>query len=221
MFHNGARYFSSPKFRFFNPSSANCTHFLHKSKHVVPPSNVDRNPFAVTSFRNHSRSSLVQFLQIDQASSKLFSSYKIPTQNALNAVIISSLPPSAPRISMYFFNRTSGKLVVKCCSQSSIVGFSPGKIFNVPAIKSRKDKPVTSIYPPFLYMKYIGTSIMYSAYFSNPKSSSNAHCNVPHLSLSVSFHTSDRNEHMLQSLPSLNGEFANNAVASGCNANDV
>lgn len=42
-------------------------------------------------------------------------------------------PPSAPRISRNFFIRTSGKVVDRCNSQSSIVGYSPGKAARLPA----------------------------------------------------------------------------------------
>ena len=52
-------------------------------------------------------------------------SYNSPTQKAGSAQMELVGPPSAPRISMYRFSRTSGKMVVRCVSQSFSDGLSP------------------------------------------------------------------------------------------------
>ena len=58
------------------------------------------------------KETLINFFATWKASSKLFSSYKSPTQKAGNAQILFHGPPSAPLISKYCFNLTSGKATV-------------------------------------------------------------------------------------------------------------
>ena len=70
------------------------------------------------------------------------------TQNAGNAQMRLHGPLSAPRISRYFFSRTSGKAVVRWSAQSPMVGNSPGKAGSLPAMKSRNDWPEASMYWP-------------------------------------------------------------------------
>ena len=51
--------------------------------------------------------------------------------------------------------------------------------------------------------------------------SSNAHGIMPARALSVSRQISERNDRKPFGLPSVKGEFANNAVATGCNATET
>ena len=68
----------------------------------------------------------VKSLTRSQAASSDASSYSRPTQNAGSAHRRFHGPPSAPRISRYFFSRTSGKAVVMWSAQSFSVGSAPG-----------------------------------------------------------------------------------------------
>mmetsp|Transcript_3010 Transcript_3010/g.12454 ORF Transcript_3010/g.12454 Transcript_3010/m.12454 type:complete len:294 (-) Transcript_3010:699-1580(-) len=212
--------FSSLAPRLVRPSFAMRTISIATSC-TVPSRNGVCSASLVTAVRRYSRSSGVQSLTSASASSSAFESYSRPTHSAGNAQMFPHGPPSPPRISMYRFRRTSGNAVVRCCSQSSSVGVWPSNPGSVPAMKSRKLWPVTSWYSPFRYTKYIGTSRMYSAYFSNPKSSSNTHASVPVRAASVSSHTRERRLLNPLGLPSQKGELAKSAVATGCSASDV
>ena len=78
------------------------------------------------------------------AASSAASSYNSPVQKAGSAHSRFHGPPSAPRISRYFFSRTSGNAVVMWSDQSRSVGSAPGSAGSLPARKSRKLWPLAS-----------------------------------------------------------------------------
>jgi hypothetical protein len=98
--------------------------------------------------RKPSRVSASRPLTRSQAASSAVWSYISPVQNAGSATIWARSPASAPRISMYFFTRASGKTVVRWSAQSDSVGFSPGRAGSRPCRKSRNDWPSALMYFP-------------------------------------------------------------------------